>query len=288
MRFLILAHHEDATAIGVAAALRRRHAPNQIRVVSLDEIVLAPKWVYRIEEGHTCTELILHDGTVIQSHDIGVVFNRLQYVSMPHFTTAKREDRDYATMEMFALLVSWLAGLPCPVMNPVSSEGLNGPVYSSAKWQILAGKVGLPVFRFGMTSSVRRFPINNGLTRVPITSSATGSYGHTPPTLPTGHYPANFFEPLSDNVHTALVVGHRVFGGLPDDLTLACRHLADLTGLALLRLYFSSSRQGKAAWIFTGADPFPHITDTQSLCSLMLLLEERSERSHTASRMVEP
>lgn len=108
------------------------------RVVTTDEIVLAPSWRHQIEDGHARTELLLHYGSEICSDRIGVVFNRLRDVGMPNFTASKREDRDYATMEMFALLLSWLSALPCPVVNSPSPQGLAGATRHPALWLAMA------------------------------------------------------------------------------------------------------------------------------------------------------
>ena len=110
MRFLILAGAEDALAVRVAAELIRRHSASAVSVVTPEELVLAPRIRCLIPGTSGFT---LHNGVVLQERGIGVVFNRLRTAPVPHFENARPADRDYAQMELFALLLSWLASLPC-------------------------------------------------------------------------------------------------------------------------------------------------------------------------------
>ena len=119
----------------------RRHRREDVKLGSAEEIVYAPRWVHRLADPPAESEITLHDGTQIRGPETGVVFNRLQCVDMPHFAAA---DREYALMEMHALILSWLASLPCPVINVPAPQGLAGADRSQLAWQYLAAKAGLP------------------------------------------------------------------------------------------------------------------------------------------------
>src|SRR5215210_9151121 len=155
MKFLILAHRWDTHAAAVAAALQRRHPNRASRIVTMEELIFAPSWVHRVEAGGTVTQVTLHDGCTLHSGEIGVVFNRLRHVDMPHFPPA---ERNYATAEMSALLLSWLEGMPCPIVNPAVPLGLGGAMRRPVQWFALAAEAGLPVPRVRLTSNLRRFP----------------------------------------------------------------------------------------------------------------------------------
>jgi hypothetical protein len=263
MTFLILAHHSDDTAIRVTGLLQNRHPHTQVKLILSDDIVQAPKWTHHVTTGTVNTELRLRDGARLSSDEIGIVFNRLRHVDMPHFAATKIEDREYAVMEMFALLVSWLAGLRCPIINPVSPVGLGDSVRHPATWQILASRAGLPALQFRMTSSRRRFPAP-GLVILPGTVKET-TIAFT--------RPAWLAEPVGESHRSVLVVGDHLCGNPPPGLVSPCRHLAKLSGLPLMAMHFSQSLQGKDRWVFTGADPFPIIRDENSLVTLVRFLE---------------
>jgi hypothetical protein len=224
------------------------------RVVTTDEIVLAPSWRHQIEDGHARTELLLHDGSEICSDKVGVVFNRLLDVGMSNFAASKREDRDYATMEMFALLLSWLSALACPVVNSPSPQGLAGATRHPALWLAMAARAGLPVLRIRITTSTRRFAD-------PALSWVT-----------PGDRPAWQYEPVERLHCSALVTGSEVHGCPSPELVKPCRHLAALCGLRLLRVDFCQTP--KRPWVCIGADPCPDVADEAGLSALVRLLEE--------------
>lgn len=262
MRFLILAHPGDATATLVAARLRQRHPPEETRLVFLDEIIFAPHWAHRLNGGSPRTVLTLRDGAAIQHDQIGVVFNRLRYVDMPRFHASEKIDREYAVMEMFALLLSWLKSLACPIINPISPQSLAGPNHSTLAWQHLAGKAGLPTARMRLTSSLRRYAVPE------LVACPAGA-----PTL--GNVPAWLIEPWGDQIAQALVVGDQVLGNTPDRLIPGCLKLASLSGVELLLIHFASCER-KEDWKFNGVDPVPSLTGEAPIQAIVGLLEARS------------
>ena len=262
MRFLILAHQGDATAIHVAARLSQRHRPEDTRLVSMEEIVFAPRWSHTLNGAKAKAALTLRDGTEIHGDRIGIVFNRLQYLDMPHFATSDKADREYAAMEMFALFLSWLKALSCPIINPVSSQNLAGPIHSSLAWQQLAGKAGLPTVRLRLTSSLRRYSVSD---LIPY-PSAPGAIGNVPACLT---------EAAGDQFAHAFVAGKEVLGDVPTSLMPGCAQLASLSGFEVLLIHFASLRSD-GSWKFNGIDPYPAITERPAIEAIVRLLEARS------------
>jgi len=260
MKFLILAHRSDVSAIAVAAALCRRHPSGACRLVTAEELVLAPRWAHHLDANGIGSQVRLHDGTTLDSAETGVVLHRLHSLDLPQFGGA---DRDYAVAEMSALLQSWLEGFPCPVINPVTTRGFfvnRSPV----GWLALATEAGLPVPRLRLTSNLRRFPAD-GL------PPADGS------TLPVGLSLAGrrfafLAEPPGPNAHSVLFAGEEVCGDLPPGLLPACRTLARLARTPLLRLHFTSGGRHGVEWLFSNAEPLP-VLDAAGLATVVRLLE---------------
>ncbi len=262
MRFLILAHAGDATAAQVAARLRQRHPPDETRLVLLEEIVSASRWTHTLNGAKADTILTLHDGTEIRRDEIGIVFNRLQYVDLSQFALSAAADREYAVMEMFALLLSWLKALPCPIVNRLSSQNLSGPTHSSLAWQQLAGKAQLPTARIRLTSSLRRYAAPD-LVPLPVGPAAFGNV------------PAWLSEPVGEGRASVFVAGEQVLGDVPEQLKRGCLKLAALSGYEILVVNFASASTN-GGWKFNGIDPCPAVTHGSVIEAIVNLLEARS------------
>jgi len=254
MRFLILAAQGDTGATRVHAALQARHGPDAVVLASGEALALAPLWAHRLKPtGAMDTDLRLADGTRLPSSDIAVVLNRLRFVALPHWAAARPVDRDYATMEMHALLLSWLASLPCPVLNPPSARGLAGAERPLAEWLLLAGEAGLPARAYHGTTK----PAGQGVFLEPVAP--------VPPCR-------------------VLVAGDAVVGNalalLPPDGAERCRRLAQRSGCPLLECLFAPAASGGSTtdWRFCGANLLPDLADTAALSAVVALLEERAAR----------
>lgn len=161
MRCLVLAHPEDTTALRVTAALRRRVGVEKVRLVSAESLALAPSWRHRLNTRRARSgspgkekaldlqvesQVRLANGEEL-TEEVKVVFNRLCYAVLPQFEQAGEVDRNYAAIEMFALLLSWLASLQSagvPMINPPSTRGLGAQRRSRFEWLALAGQAGMP------------------------------------------------------------------------------------------------------------------------------------------------
>lgn len=295
MRFLILAHQGDETAIRVYARLRSRHPPDQVKLVSSEELVYAPHWSHRLGASPAATEITLADGTALTSGDLGVVFNRLRYVHMPHFELANQADRDFAVMEMYALWLSWLESLPCPVVNPASARGLGGQERSQVEWLSLASQAGLPAQGYAYSSDPRDFHPRD---YTPYwRDQAYDEDGllvmkEVAPML-VGRHPTFYAESTSESRVEMFVVGKRVIGDQTNG-DLAGRfekqliHLARLAGCAWLKITFArsvdqnqdlasldqpASRDG--AWAVCKVSAFPQARHPRVIEALVDLLEAR-------------
>jgi hypothetical protein len=80
-----------------------------VRIVTPEELVLAPSWAHVIDEAGARTRIRLANGEVIGDPQPVAVFNRLRFATAIQFDAAATADREYATMELHALLQSWLA-----------------------------------------------------------------------------------------------------------------------------------------------------------------------------------
>lgn len=243
MRFLILASAEDPLAVRVAAELIRRHSVSTVSLVTPEELVLAPR-IGCLLPG--TSEFTLHNGLVLQEQGLGVVFNRIPVVPTPHFENARPADREYAQMELFALLLSWLTSLRCPVVNCPSPQGLGGWPGTEFAWRHRFAQAGLPALPIRLTNSSRRYG-RRDLPELPLTQLGIGDY-------PAGYGWLRYGSPPEGPSDVAVVMGRNVAGPLPEGWREPAIALARAVGAQLLAIYYT---------VIAGepycchADPFP-------------------------------
>lgn len=160
---LVLAHRGDAGAEAVARAIAARrgaailsggpsHLPRAL-LVRPEELGRARRWSHTLTtDGSAGGALELHSGILLGAEDVCCVLNRVVALPLARFARASARDRDYAAMEMHALLASWLLGLGCQVVNPMDGEGPAGR-WSRLRWLASAAQVGLPVLRRAATGA---------------------------------------------------------------------------------------------------------------------------------------
>lgn len=271
MKRLILAHEGDDVAVRVYCLLRARHGKEAARLLSVDELILASRWSHRVVGGRTSTCIDLHDGSSLSDNDLGAVFNRLQFADNARFAGAQEDDRAYARMETFALLVSWLAGLKCPVVNPASPAGLSGRRHESFAWQLMAACCGLPVARLRFTTSARRY-------RDPALIAVPEALPSGVPAMPLASGPAWFGEAIGSERRSVLVAGRRAFcvdpapqardWCMPDSVLESCVRLADRAGQHLLHVFFAPVNGTARRWVFVSADAFPSLTTDLAITAI--------------------
>ena len=240
---------------------------------AVDELVLAPIWRLAMDPtGNTACTIQFHDGTCVEADANLAIFNRIGWSTSPAFRDASETDAAYAAMETHALLLSWLAAHPGPVLNPPQANGLSGLRASRLGWRVLAMRTGLPVCPWFVTSSAREFPPPPGLR----------------PTLA----PDRFIDPLvaiagdrfaefdaagPDAARTtALVVGDRVVASLPESYQPYCVALARSAATPLLSLEFVRVGQ---YWCFDTANPMPSVTGELAIAEIATQLENAKRPS---------
>lgn len=253
---IVLCHVGDRSAVRVYCALRERLKPDAVELVSGEELVLAPRWRHAMDSGRVGTELTLADGRQFRTDSVGLVFQRIQQLEMPQFARSNPDDREYAVTEMHALLLSWLEGLPGPVVNRAGPRGLCGVDRSPLEWMTLATRAGLPTRGFELVSDARRFSRPDFVPHLAV----AGIGSSDPPPIPQpqllGRAPTQYLEPLDGPQRRVLVAGGRCFGLPPDASKDACLTLAGLSGDHLLEIRLGTVR---GAWHFCSATPMPEI-----------------------------
>ncbi len=281
-KFLILTHLGDPTALRVCSVLRSRHGESAVRLVSAQEMSLAPAWRHRLGRDGVLTELAPAQGPPLRSDRIGIVFNRLRFAEVPQFQGARARDRDYAHMETAALWLSALAALPCPVVNPATPRNLGGRDRGRAEWMALASKAGLPVSGYRFTTDPRRFPACGYIPhrRLPaLHAGGPDRWEPLPPLLPPRGAIA-FLEPLESRRRPVLVAGSRVLGEAGPLEKRGLLALSELSGCALFEAAFSRTPPGRISAAgaderLTGIDPYPLVRDRLYAEAVATMLEER-------------
>lgn len=207
--------YDDA---GRWAVEQLRHAGLEPVELVTDADLAGARWDHRLGDDELTTELRLADGRTIANDDIRGTLNRLTHAPPELAGLLAPADRDYGYAEFSALILSWLAALPGPILNPPTTRGLAGAWRSGAEWAGLAVEAGLPCAPILVDSDA---------------APAVGDAGWVewPP-----------FAPLAED---AIVVGSVVFSArrLAPATRDACRLLSELAGAPLLGLAFDGASQ---------------------------------------------
>jgi hypothetical protein len=282
MRVLILAHAGDLTALRVRAMLGARYPEVFVQLAWLHDLTGAARLSHTVEQEGTTTVIRLRDGSDIDGETAAtdVLFNRLRYVDVPGFWHASRGDREYAAAEMHALLLSWLTGVRCPVINAASPAGLGGAARHPLEWYLLASAEGLRTPDVTITSSPRRFDAR-GLHRVDTSQDLGVHLGAASDPLLVNR-PGWFREALTDRYADVLVLGSETLGDLPPATRDRAAALVHRAGLVLARCQFQQHAGGE--WVFVGVDQWPDLADDQgaALVAELLVREARSHQTPTA------
>jgi hypothetical protein len=122
------------------------------------EVVTAEALAYNLRLAHSVTvkgrartTFTLADGRIFDSTAIRGALNRLQTLPSEHLRGAGEIDRQYAEQELYALFLSWLHGLPGPVLNPPSPQGLSGAWRHQSEWLWRAAQAGLPTITYAQS-----------------------------------------------------------------------------------------------------------------------------------------
>lgn len=119
------------------------------------------RWTHRVTStGRASTRLTFPAGfgDRVDDDDLALVWFRATTNVPSALRTASATDRDYASAEVQALTVSWLATLGDRVVNTVTGDGPTGPTWSGVRWRAEARKAGLPVTSGAAATSARLVP----------------------------------------------------------------------------------------------------------------------------------
>jgi hypothetical protein len=266
--FALIAHPGDQVAAAVATALARRVDRREILALSAEELMLSARWRHALTDEDVSTHIRLASGRQLDTASLDAVLNRIRYVQPPLFR--RPTDRSYAVMELFALLLSWLASLRCPVVNAASPRGLAGAERSQPEWLRLAAAAGLRTRRLRLTSNGRRFA-RDGFSAHPSTAIPLELGLALHPAVPTGRRPAVYAEPIQSARRIA-VVGERVFGAPSAEWEPHCVGLARLADCALLEVRAARGSGPGSSWLVTGASAFPEELSEEEAAALADLL----------------
>lgn len=138
---LVLCDAGDPVARWLAGELTARAV--HVELVTSGQILRADRLVHRVSSSGTDLEIDLADGRRLVAAELAGVVNRLVAVPSDPLGAAPA-DGEYARQERHALWLSFLAGLPCPVLNGPMPLGLSGVWLSGPEWVVRAARAGLP------------------------------------------------------------------------------------------------------------------------------------------------
>ncbi|HVN02285.1 MAG TPA: hypothetical protein VMT68_18950 [Caulobacteraceae bacterium] len=222
---LIVCDDDDLSAAWAADMLSARGlAPTLLTGRDLADVT---HWRHSVAaDGRASLELRLGDGRTLRSDDVSGVLNRLTSVPWSWLSRLGGPDVRYAAQELHALFLSWLQGLPGPMLNRPTPQGLCGNNRHPSAWVALAARAGLPVAPYRQTSA------------------------DDPAELWSSPYPAAS--------RSVVAIAGRAIGDA--DLIAAwgeaCVRLSAMSGCALLGVDFAEIDRG---WRFAAATPSPYL-----------------------------
>lgn len=246
----ILADASDRVAAAVASAAATRGV--EVHWLTPLELVNS-SWTHRLEDG-VVTEIRTADGRRTRPEELGGLLNRVGWLPAAPFV--KPEDREYAVMEQHALLTSVIAGMPCPVVNPVKPPSLAGPLLTPARWLALASRIGASARGLQLTTDGRRWQ-RRGWEAVDWRALTTPGMAEVPlhPAVPAGHRPVAWLEPV-DPYRSVTVAGRQVLGAPDRRWEKHCLGLAGAAGCGLLEVRLAR-RRSDGGVVVTGCEPTP-------------------------------
>jgi hypothetical protein len=152
---LVLCDADDVAALWLVARLRA--AGEQCLLVTSDLLSFARMRSQRIGRDGARALVRLDEATVIETPDL--VVNRMPAPPTAAWRHAAPAEREYATAELIAFVLSWLAGLQCPVRNRPEPECLAGPAPHDLLAAVQAHRAGLDCADASFGADVSPFPL---------------------------------------------------------------------------------------------------------------------------------
>jgi hypothetical protein len=234
--YAVLAHRGDIDAELLARELSLRD-PDSFLAWE-DELFFGSRFTHWLDERGVGTEILCAGGRRLDSSTLRGLACRLTQTMPPQFASAPQADRDYAAMESQALLLSWLASLSCPVVNPVSPRSLTGPALGLLEWLPLAAASGLRSRRVCLVPPGARPP-------------------HDGWELPAGEFGGQLWAEPVGEVAQLLVVGERVLGEADAEERRGCVRLARRARCPVLGVRVAAAADGTGPRVFCAADTRP-------------------------------
>jgi hypothetical protein len=150
--WLVLCDRNDVPALWAARGLAARGL-EPLELVTTDALAYALRWEHRVGAAGASIAVELADGRRIDGDGLRGVLNRVVALPEAHLHRAAPADLDYARQELSAFFLSWLAALPCPVVNAPTAQGLSGGWRHRSEWLALAARAGLPIAPFRMNGT---------------------------------------------------------------------------------------------------------------------------------------
>lgn len=204
-KVLILHNQSDLTASWVASYLHQE-LKSDVWLVSAEDLIYAKEWNHYVANNSIQTQIILQNGKIIDSTQIKVLYNRISQISMPHFTDIT--NRNYAEIEMTALILSFLKSLGNKTLNLPHPRGLGKIELSDYFFLKTAISFKIPVHEQAFSSNPRLFPLPEKQQLVGVTDAQFDFLYHI------NHHPAYTKAEVLDTKNT-LIVGNLIIGALP-------------------------------------------------------------------------
>lgn len=221
--YLVICHVGDVSAVQAYRALLAR-SPGRVDCVTVETLCAGLAWEHRLTSTSTMLRVRLADGREIYGDQVEGVLNRVHTVAPVGVDHADAGDGEYATQELNAFFLSWLAGLDAAVVNEPTPQGLAGRQRTALEWTWLARESGLPIVPRLWTAPA-------------VPDAGVERRGH-------------------ESFWTSVVGGRVVGPPLHDDVAAACAELARRAGAGILGVLLDPTPDGVA---FAGATPTPHL-----------------------------
>jgi hypothetical protein len=222
--WLVLSQANDLAALWAARGLVARGL-QPLEIVTAEALAYNLRFEHRLTASRPSVSITLADGRVIDGATVRGTLNRLQFFPIEHLRGASSTDRQYAEQELYALYLSWIYGLPGPMLNCPTPQGLSGEWRHPSEWAWLAAQAGLLTLPY-QQSDQRDAPTLDSLSRL--------------------------------TTRTLLVVGDTCCDSLaPSPVAAACVRLAQMNATGLLGIDFHLTANGD--WVFINATSWPNL-----------------------------
>ena len=265
MDILIFCNQNDAVATAVYQQLHNTN--NKVSVISAEELIYTPLWKHELNtKGKGTTQIILSNGTTIQSGEVKAVWNRIRYFPMQHFIN--EADRHYAQTELFALYFSFLKSINTALIDPVKTYDFAVEEDNILYLKQQAINAGLPVLDYHFTSSPK-WQSSKDLIPVSLYKKSASSFQKKAPHLIWQNQPTIFTEASSD-VIKLWIAGNNIIGDKAVLPKAALKKLSQNLKKTLLEVHCVKTAEGyKLSTIITFPEQVPQPV-SEALAGLLL------------------